>query len=134
VSVWPFYLVVPLIGLGRAFSGPASQSLLPQVVSREQFPAAVAWRSSTFQIATIAGPALGGAIYLLGPVAAYGLCLPLFLLASLGVAVLHRRRDRLLDSDRAGETGKLAEGIAFVRSHPLILGSISLDLFAVTPG
>jgi MFS family permease len=62
--------VVALIGVGQAFLGPASQSLVPFLVPKEDFPRAVAWNSSTFQIATIAGPAIGGMLYAFGPACA----------------------------------------------------------------
>src|SRR5208337_1922462 len=63
--------VVALIGIAQAFLGPASQSLVPFLVSKEDFPRAVAWNSSIFQVATIAGPAIGGLLYAFGPACVY---------------------------------------------------------------
>ena len=73
--IWPFYAVLVIFGASRAFAGPASQSLVPLLVPQDQFPQAVAWASSTSQVAVIAGPAIGGAIYILGPAVDYGVCL-----------------------------------------------------------
>ncbi|HWN57773.1 MAG TPA: MFS transporter, partial [Methylomirabilota bacterium] len=75
---WPFYIVLALFGAARAFAGPAAQSFVPMLVPAEQFPQAVAFSSSTFSVAVIAGPALGGAIYILGPAVVYAVCLVLF--------------------------------------------------------
>ncbi|MGO9310052.1 MAG: MFS transporter, partial [Spirochaetia bacterium] len=69
-AAWIFP-VVALIGVGQAFLGPASQSLVPFLVSKEDFPRAVAWNSSIFQVATIAGPAIGGLLYAFGPSCVY---------------------------------------------------------------
>src|SRR5271167_387807 len=72
--LWPFYAVLMLFGAARAFAGPAAQSFVPLLVPQDQFPQAVAWNSSTSQVAVIAGPALGGAIYILGPAVDSGIC------------------------------------------------------------
>jgi MFS family permease len=74
-SQWPFYVVLVLLGSARAFGQPAGQSFLPQLVSGERFPQAVAWTSSARQSAVIFGPALGGVIYIWGPAAAYAVLL-----------------------------------------------------------
>jgi MFS family permease len=68
---WPFYAALVLLGSARAFGQPAGQSFLPQLVSGERFPQAVAWTSSARQTAVIFGPALGGVIYIWGPLTAY---------------------------------------------------------------
>ena len=77
-----FYLVMMLFGAARGFSGPASQSLLPFLVPQERLPKSIAWSSSAFQTAVIAGPAIGGFLYALGPVAAYAACTICFVDAS----------------------------------------------------
>src|SRR5215207_6406329 len=65
--VAPIYLLAVLFGVARAFAGPASQALVPGLVPREQFAQAIAWNSSLWQGSSIAGPALGGLLYALGP-------------------------------------------------------------------
>jgi MFS family permease len=124
--------VVALIGVGQAFVGPASQSLLPFLVPRENFSRAVAWNSSTFQVATIAGPAVGGLLYAFGPAAVYSTAAGCY---ACSVILLLRMRARLHvnAAARPGLDGLLT-GLRFVFSRPPILGAISMDLFAVLFG
>ena len=124
--------VVALIGVGQAFTGPAGQSLLPFLVPREDFSRAVAWNSSTFQVATIAGPAVGGLLYAFGPSAVYSTAAGCY---AVSVFLLLRVKARLHVSAAAkpGLDGLLT-GLRFVFSRPPILGAISLDLFAVLFG
>jgi MFS family permease len=131
--VLPFYLVLVLFGAARGFAGPSGSSLLPFLVEQKKLPRAISINSSAFTAAVIAGPALGGFLYALGPPAVYVLCIVGFALAAGIVARLGGRR-------YAPETGlvsrltRVAEGVRFVRSRPVILGAISLDLFAVLLG
>jgi MFS family permease len=124
--------VVALIGVGQAFLGPASQSLVPFLVPKEHFPRAVAWNSSIFQIATIAGPAFGGLLYTFGPACVYAVSAGCF---SCSVLLILRVQTRLLvaAAGKPGIEGLLA-GLRFVFSRPIILGAISMDLFAVLFG
>jgi MFS family permease len=133
-AVWPFYAILALFGAARGFSGPSGQSLLPFLIPPEILPRAIAWSSSTFQVAVIAGPAIGGLLYALGPQAAYALCCVSFLGAGVGIASLGGRRRNADGVNKATALERVAEGIAFVRSRPVVLGAISLDLFAVLLG
>jgi MFS family permease len=128
-----FYVVMMLFGAARGFSGPASQSLLPFLVPPERLPKSIAWGSSAFQIAVIAGPALGGLLYALGPIAAYGACALCFIGAGIGISTLGGRR-RGKQAAGLGAVERVIEGIRFVRQRPVVLGAISLDLFAVLLG
>ena len=129
----PFYLVLMMFGAARGFSGPAGQSLLPFIVPLERLPKSIAWSSSAFQTAVIAGPALGGFLYALGPVVAYTAGAICFLAAGVGVSSLGGRR--LTASVKGARTiERVTEGIRFVRQRPVVLGAISLDLFAVLLG
>jgi MFS family permease len=132
--LWPFYAVLVLFGAARGFSGPSSQSLLPFLVPRERLQRGIAWSSSVFQVAVIAGPALGGFLYALGPVAAYAVCGFCFLASGFGVSRLGGRRQVPGERSGAGARERVAEGIRFVRRRPVVLGAISLDLFAVLLG
>jgi predicted MFS family arabinose efflux permease len=123
---------VALIGAGQAFLGPASQSLLPFLVAREDFPRAVAWNSSTFQVATIAGPAVGGLLYAFGPACVYAVSAGCYACAALLISSI-RARLRVAAAVKPGFDGILT-GLRFVFSRPAILGAISLDLFAVLFG
>jgi MFS family permease len=133
-GIWPFYVVLALFGSARAFAAPASQSLLPRLVPEARFPRAVALTSSTRQTAVIVGPALGGFIYILGPAVAYGACLVLFLTVAALIATL---RTQAAPASYAADTTpwrRVTAGIAYIRRKPIILGAISLDLFAVLLG
>ncbi len=133
-DIRPIYAVLVLFGCARGFSGPAGRSLLPFLVPSEQLPKTIAWSSSVSQLAVIAGPAVGGFVYALGPTFAYGGCLVAFLSAALGTTVLRGRRLNISLVPMAGRIERVKEGIRFVRSRPVVLGAISLDLFAVLLG
>ena len=121
-----------LLGLARTFEMPATQALLPNVVPVELFPRAVAASASAMQAATIIAPALGGLLYALGAQWVYGPTVLLYVLACrlmLGLSAsgqVLRKEPATLDT--------LLAGIRFIRSKPDVLGSISLDLFAVLLG
>jgi len=137
--VWPIFLVLFLIGTGRAFSGPASSALLPHLVPQAHFVNAVTWGSAIFQIANIAGPALGGVLYTLplhgrlhGASLAYAFtfCTVLWFLVLVGS--LQVRPGRM--EHRAISKEVILAGIRYVAQTQVLLGSISLDLFAVLLG
>jgi MFS family permease len=133
-AVWPFYVVMALFGISRAFSSPASQSFVPFLVAREQVARAIAWSSSAYQTASILGPALGGLIYILGPAAVYACC---FVLCAVGLVSIVRIRTHVKPGPvEAGMTAvqRLLAGIAFVRRKPIVLGAATLDMFAVLLG
>ncbi len=136
--LWFFYPTLVLSGAARAVSEPAGQALLPFLVPAKRLPQAIAWSSSLWQLAVIAGPALGGLAYALGPAGAYGFCGVSFLAATLGAAALRGRRPAPVDlsvlAGLAGRIARVTEGIRFVRAHPILLGAISLDLVAVLLG
>src|SRR5438270_8093430 len=128
------YAVLVLLGIVRAFNAPAARSLLPLLVPTEVFPNAVAWNATTFQGATILGPALGGLLYAAfgGPAGVYGIALAVTVLAMLSLF-----RVTLTEPDRPHEevnTRNVLAGLHYIWTHKLILGSISLDLFAVLLG
>jgi MFS family permease len=125
-------IIVFLLGAARSFEAPTTQALLPSLVSQELFPRAVALSTASFQIASIIGPALGGLLYAAGSTVVYITIGILFLGASLLISLI---RTRLFSAKREPMSMKsLFAGIAFIRSKPIILGAISLDLFAVLLG
>src|SRR5205809_5285439 len=133
-SVRPIYGVLILLGIVRSFNSPAGRSLLPVLVPAEVFPNAVTWNATIFQGATILGPALGGFFYAVfrGPAGVYATGV-----AACGVATICLARVRGRASDRAREEFTLRTvfaGLRYIGTHKLILGSISLDLFAVLLG
>src|SRR5579862_9830129 len=133
-SVRLIYAVVVLIGVVRAFNNPVSRALLPQLVPGEHFPNAVAWNASVFQAATILGPAFGGFLYaaVKGPSVVYVVAM----LVSLA-AVFSTLRIKLQTQVRAREPvtwNTVLAGFHYIWNHKLVLGSISLDMFAVLLG
>ena len=137
--VEPIFVVLFLIGTGRAFSGPASSALLPHLVPGEHFVNAITWGATTFQIANIAGPAIGGLLYTL-PVHGMWYGAPIVLLFTLATGTafvglifsLHVRPGRM--EHRAISTEVILAGFHYVWKSRLLLGSISLDLFVVLLG
>jgi MFS family permease len=133
-SVMPIYVVLVLLGIVRSFNSTASRSILPQLVSEEHFPNAVAWNATIFQTATILGPSFGGILYALarGPSAVYFLAL----LTAIGATVAtFRIKPEAKARPREPMTLKTVfAGLHFIWSRKLILGAISLDLFAVLLG
>jgi len=133
--LWTLFPVLILSGAGRAIAEPAGQALLPLLVPQERLPRVIAWGSSVWQLAVIAGPAVGGLAYQLGAAGAYGACGAAFLTAALGVVTIGGRRVAPVDTSAlAGRIARLAEGVRFVRSQPIVLGAISLDVVAVLLG
>ena len=129
------YATLVLFGCSRAFTGPALQSLLPQVVPREQLAQALATNSMLMRTSAIAAPVLGGLTYAWGgAVLTYAVC---GIALALAVACLSRVPVRY-GAQAAVLAGSMwqrfAEGIRFMRTRPVILGTISLDLFAVLLG
>ncbi|HKW49934.1 MAG TPA: MFS transporter [Gemmatimonadaceae bacterium] len=132
--VWPFYVIIFLSGIARSFLQPARQALGAEIVPRSLFPNAVAWRSSTWQTAAVAGPALGGLLYgFTSPSFAYGVDVMLMIFALLAFAAIAYvpRGTRTLESS-VGES--LRTGIQFVFGEPVLLGAMTLDLFSVLLG
>ena len=133
-SVHLIYAVLVLLGAVRSFNFPASRAILPQLVPEEHFANAVAWNSSIFQIATIAGPALGGIVYAIfrGPNTVYALAVSISIFA-----MAMTMRIRILTAARSQEPVSLRTvfaGFRFIWDKKVILGSISLDMFAVLLG
>jgi len=125
-------IVVFITGAARAFEGPTIQALVPGLVPASIIPRAMAWSASAHQTATILGPALGGLLYTGGPTTAYATASILFLTASSLVALI--RIERPPPHREPVSLQSLFAGIVFIRSQPVILGAISLDLFAVLLG
>src|SRR5580698_1173459 len=130
----PFYVVLALFGAARGFSEPAGQSLLAFLVPPEGLAQSIARNSSLLTVAVIAGPAIGGFLYAAGPLATYSVCLTAFLLAALLAASLGGRRVDHSQTKFADRWERVIEGVNFVRTRPIVLGAISLDLFAVLLG
>jgi MFS family permease len=130
----PFYLILVLFGAARGFSAPSGSSLLAFLVPPERLARSIALNSSVFTTAVIAGPSLGGLLYIFGPLATYSICMAFFLLSALLVLGLGGRQVDRGNQPEASRFARVVEGIRFVRERPVVLGAISLDLFAVLLG
>ncbi|MGE0384619.1 MAG: MFS transporter [Gammaproteobacteria bacterium] len=129
---WPIFVVMAVFGAARAFTMPVAQAMTPNLVPPELFPRAVAVNGLAFQIAMITGPAVAGQVYRLGAGVVYS---SIALLIGVSVILLASVRYRQDLGDRAPiGWSSLLEGLRFVRSRPIVLGAISLDLFAVLFG
>jgi MFS family permease len=133
-SAYPIYAVLFFVGVARAFSGPATRALLPQLVPAKDFQNAVAWASVFFQGTVILSPSLGGIIYAVtgGPAAVYALSF----LAAI-VAAICAGKIKAQSVERSPEPlnwQTTLAGLRYIWREKMILGSISLDLFAVLLG
>lgn len=134
-GVWPFYLVVAVGGLARSFLMPARNSLAVGLVSRAQLPNSIAWRSSTFQVGAVAGPALGGLLYgFAGVVAAYAVQAALILVAFGAFAMVRPAPGASPPPAAEDFRRSLLSGWRFVWHERVLLGAQTLDLFSVLLG
>jgi MFS family permease len=132
LTVGGIYAAVVVFGAAAAFEGPAVSAMLPGVAPEDQLQQASAQSYGFSQLATIAGPALGGLLYALTPAAPYAVMAFFWLLALAITGAIAIKR--ALVTDNPPSLSKLFDGIGFVRRNPAILGTISLDLFAVLLG
>jgi MFS family permease len=120
------------IGSAKAFQMPAQQALVPQLVPQAVLPRALAFSSAGMQIAIIGGPAVGGFLFIAGAAAVYGVCALLFTVA--GVLYAGLRHAHAAAPKEPVSMATVLAGVHFIRHRPVVLGAISLDLFAVLLG
>jgi len=140
--IWPIYAVLFAMGIGRAFSSPASSAFLPSLIPRHHFVNAVTWGAIVFQIANIAGPSVGGLLFTLpltgflkpwnGAAVVYAFSLITLLAFLVLVGMMRTRPVRVVKN--AFNLESMLAGFRYVMRAKLLLGSISLDLFAVLLG
>ncbi len=132
--VFWIYFCLFMAGTARTFLWPASSAFLPHLVSRRDFSRAVAWSSGSFQLSSVAGPAAGGALIALthhaAPVYAFNAAAALICLTLISFV----RRSHTVSVKEKMTAGSLVVGFRFVFASPIILGTITLDLFAVLLG
>ncbi|VCU72481.1 Enterobactin exporter EntS [Pigmentiphaga humi] len=124
--------LVAIGGAGRAFESPTMAALVQGVVPRELIPQAAAWTTSATQTAQILGPALGGLLYGFGSMTAYVVACVFFSVGGVLVALI--RAERVVSTREPATLKTMFSGLSFIRSRPIILGTLSLDLFAVLLG
>ena len=130
--VWPVFAILVALGLARAFYNPASDALAPNLLTKNAIAHGISLNSMSWQIANIVGPVAGGLLYGLGGSIAYGVAAALLVLAMVLVAMI----GRVPQANHAAETSlsTLLAGFRFIRHEKIVLGAISLDLFAVLLG
>lgn len=130
---WLVFGVLLVFGIERAFMGPAVQSLAPSLVPREDLPNAIAWNSSSWQMASIVGPVAGGLLYGVGPLVAYSVATVFFAAAAV-MSMLIRKPVQHKEANKQVTMESLLAGFKFISNEKVVLGAISLDLFAVLLG
>ncbi|HQQ63729.1 MAG TPA: MFS transporter [Pseudomonadales bacterium] len=127
------YGLVLFFGTARAFETPTLQTMLPSLVSADVLPRAISLSAAAMQTAIILGPAMGGWIYVLGAHIVYGTSATLFVIAAILVSQIEQVQAPQILRERPSFSTVFA-GIGFIRQNPVVLGAISLDLFAVLLG
>ncbi|HSG34656.1 MAG TPA: MFS transporter, partial [Sphingomonadaceae bacterium] len=130
ISLYWLFGVAILLGIARAFAGPALSALAPNLVPREILPNAIALSSIAWQVGMIVGPALGGYLYVIDSALPYGVALGLFLLSIVSLGFIGPTPRTVVVGARK-PVSQMIEGMHYVWRNKMVLGSITLDLFAV---
>ena len=133
-QLWPFLVLAIATGTVAAFGNPAGRSLVPELVPAELLTGAIAMRSIGGQISTIAGPAVGGLLFAIRPEAVYATGIVLLVTSSLLLLRMTRPKVAVRIGPEPPRLESLLGGIRLIRATPIILGAITLDLFAVLFG
>ncbi|WEJ34860.1 MFS transporter [Devosia sp. SD17-2] len=131
-EVWPIFGILVLLGTARAFWSPAAQSLAPNLVPPEALSNAITTNATAWQMAAILGPAAGGLLYGIAPSVAFGTSA--VLLACAVVTVLMIPKPAQVRDSQAKSLETIFGGFRYIRSSKVVLGAISLDMFAVLMG
>src|SRR4051794_3646492 len=129
-ELWPYLVLAGLAGAANAVGSPAGRALPPTLVPMEMVPSAVTMRSIAFQVSVITGPAIGGLLFTIAPEIVYGFAA---LLVAVGFGCVVALHEPPFEVSARGSRDFLA-GVRFIRQTKVVLGSISLDLFAVLFG
>ncbi|MFD2646531.1 MFS transporter [Devosia albogilva] len=131
-EVWPIFAILVVLGTARAFWGPAAQSLAPNLVPPEALSNAITTNATAWQMAAILGPAAGGLLYGIAPTVAFGTSATL--LACAVVTVLLIPKPHQARGGQATSLETIFGGFRYILSNKVVLGAISLDMFAVLMG
>ncbi|HYI08498.1 MAG TPA: MFS transporter [Thermoanaerobaculia bacterium] len=133
--IWPVYVVVSLSATARSFTRPAFFALSAEVIPRELYPRAIAWRTSTWHLAAVVGPAAGGLIYgFAGPAVAYGAVIVAMAFSLAAIMSVQHRVTPAPPVEEVPLAESLKSGVRFVWNEPVLLAAMTLDLFAVLFG
>jgi MFS family permease len=131
-EVWPIFGILIGLGVARAFWGPAAQSLAPNLVPPEALANAITVNASAWQFASITGPAAGGLLYGLSPTIAFGTAAALLVVGVICVSLIPKPVQR--ESHQVTSLETMLAGFRYIFSNKIVLGAISLDMFAVLMG
>ena len=130
--VWPVFVLLVVLGTGRAFHQPAINALVPNLVPKNVFPNAVAWHSTVTKVCQVTGPALGGVVYLAGPEIVYASAAIALAIGAVITLAIKTRTER---GERQPTTlSTLLAGLRYVYAKKIIFGAITLDLLVVLLG
>jgi MFS family permease len=132
ITVGIIFFLLVLFGVGRAFVNPATQSLVPNLVPEEDLSSAIALSSSSWQVSSVVGPAVGGVLYGFGAEIAYGAALIFFLIGALCALLIPKPPQKTTAERPTWQS--LSAGFRYIWSEKIVFGAISLDLFAVLLG
>jgi MFS family permease len=133
-GVMPIYVVIFISGIARGFITPANFSFMPQLVPRELYKNAITWNSSTWEVAAIAGPALGGFLFGFFGITISYVADVVLMIAGLALVISIDKRPLPAETTEQGVYDKIKAGLKFVFNNSIVLSAISLDLFAVLFG
>ena len=131
-SPLPVFIILTVFGIERAFMGPAVQSLAPNLVPEKDLANSFAWNASSWQTASIVGPVAGGLLYGIGPLVAYSVALAFMVAGAALVFLIPKPAQRKVKEPTSWSY--ILAGFRFIRFEKVVLGAISLDLFAVLLG
>ena len=131
-SATPVFILLIGLGIARAFVGPASSSLIVNLVPQKDFANAISWATSCWQIGSISGPVLGGLLYGISPEAAYGTAMVFLIIAAAFTFAIPKPAERPRIGD--GTLDNILGGFRYIWSEKIVLGAVSLDMFAVLLG
>lgn len=132
ITIGTIFFLLVLFGIFRAFVNPATQSLVPNLVPKAELSSAIALTTSSWEVATIVGPAIGGLLYGFGGEIAYGAAFVLFALSGISVAFIPKPPQKTVAEPPTWRS--LSAGLRYIRGETVIFGAITLDLFAVLLG
>lgn len=130
---WIVFTILTVFGIERAFMGPAVQSLAPNLVPEKDLANAIAWNSSSWQTASITGPVAGGLLYGASATLAYSVALAFFVAAAILMFMI-KRPEQQRGPAKSVTLDSMLAGLRFIKAEKIVLGAISLDLFAVLLG
>ena len=130
ISLPLLYAVAVVLGVVRAFAGPAYSALAPNLVPPKLLPQAIALSSIAWQTGSIIGPALGGYLYVISPALPYTVACGLYVVALIGVTTIQNLPPRK-PQPKESPIKQIRDGLAYVRHNKMVLSTITLDLFAV---